>query len=816
MKKLAILATAAILGCAVANALPAKRGYHTYTQPDGTTVTVSAVGDEHGHYFIDREGTAMMLDNDGYIRPATSARIESLRSRAKTRRTEQAAKRVQTLSRAGSSTGSVYHGLGHFSDDFPRLGKVKILVFLVEYTDVKFKTPNPQDYFSRQLNATGFSEDGATGSAYDYFTEQSGGAFDPEFVVLGPVKLAHNMAYYGANDYWGDDLRPEEMVIEAVKAMDSQIDYSEFDFNNDGKIDNVFVIYAGYGEADNSSSMPNTVWPHNFEIRNGGTYDGKRLYGYTCSNEIAAGGKVNGIGTFCHEFSHVLGLPDLYNTEDEYDYTTPSDFDVMDYGPYLNDGRTPPNYSSVERNAMGWTFPKEFDGPANYTLEALSRGGEGYIIPTHRDNEFFMVENRQQDGWDKYLPGHGLLIWHVYFNQSVWDGNNPSGATPVGIDLVEAGGTADYMNLKTMATYPFPGTSGNTSFTPTSSPAMKTWDGTPVNYPITAITENGRTVSFEVLDFTNRAPKAVSGNGTSSSATLTWEAMPGAESYAVTVESGSEGGSTESTPHEFGSNNKLSLPEGWKWSGSTSDIYKSTSTNLTGKSAPSLKFAKDGYTLTSEVYSMAITNVSFWLAGANASNSSSFELQARTDENAGWATVYTVTNLLQYNNDGKTLSTEIPDGMHQIRFVYHKSSGNVALDDVTVTTSSRSFSKIIDRREVGNVQSCTVGVPADATLLRFYVEGIDAKGRYSLPSNTVMIDMVSGIESIATNDSLTTDGLTLTYTGQPGSTVTVYTITGIKVSGTITDAAGTARIDMPSAGLYIVVTPSGTHKVIIR
>lgn len=135
-----MLAVYALTGLAAIYALPAKRGFTTHTQPDGTTVTVSAVGDEFGHYFIDREGTAMMLDNDGYIRPATKNRIESLRSRAKTRRTEQAAKRVQSSSRAASSTGSVYHGLGHFSDDFPRLGKVKILVFLVEYTDVKFKT----------------------------------------------------------------------------------------------------------------------------------------------------------------------------------------------------------------------------------------------------------------------------------------------------------------------------------------------------------------------------------------------------------------------------------------------------------------------------------------------------------------------------------------------------------------------------------------------------------------------------------------------------------------------------------------------------
>ena len=175
MKKLKVLISAAIIGAMAAYAVPAKRVYRTFTQPDGTTVTAMVVGDEHAHYYVSSEGVAMTKDKDGFLRPASHETLEALTKRADERRKSRAAAKEAPVSRADASTGSRYHGLGHFSEDFPRTGKIKVLVFLVEYTDVKFKTPNPQDYFYRQLNQEGFSDNKATGSARDYFLSQSGG-----------------------------------------------------------------------------------------------------------------------------------------------------------------------------------------------------------------------------------------------------------------------------------------------------------------------------------------------------------------------------------------------------------------------------------------------------------------------------------------------------------------------------------------------------------------------------------------------------------------------------------------------------------------
>ena len=451
MKKLLTFAAATLVGVLAVNAVPAKRVYRTYTQPDGTTVTAMKVGDEFGHYYVAQDGRAMLRDAAGTLRVADDNAIKMVRQRADKRRENR-----MSMSAKAQDTGSKYHGIGHFSAPYPRSGKVKSIVFLVEYTDVKFRTPDPNTYFTRQLNEPGFNENGAMGSARDYFLAQSHGLFDPDFEVYGPIQLAHPMSYYGGTDpLLGEDAHAGEMIIEAAQALDDQIDFSKYDLDNDGNIDNVFAIYAGYGEADYDDE--NTVWPHAFELYEEiygqtFTFDGKRLFGYACANEITPpspakpGDTPNGIATFCHEFSHVLGLPDLYNTNNAYDMSTPNAWDLMDYGSYNNEGRTPPNYSAVERNAMGWMYPEEFVGPESISLESLSKSNKAYIIPTNLDNEFFVVENRQQDSWDTYLPGHGMLVWHISFDQTIWDNNEPNvprRGFNNGVDIVEAGGFVD-------------------------------------------------------------------------------------------------------------------------------------------------------------------------------------------------------------------------------------------------------------------------------------------------------------------------------------------------------------------------------------
>ncbi|MDE6136360.1 MAG: M6 family metalloprotease domain-containing protein, partial [Muribaculaceae bacterium] len=368
---------------------------------------------------------------------------------------------------------------------FPSMGKQKGLVVLVEYTDTKFNTAyDPADYFARMLNEPGFSDYSATGSAVDFFRESSMGQFEPEFDVYGPITLSRNMAYYGGNDWYGNDSNPQKMVIEACQQLDATVDFSQYDRDGDGYIDNVFVFYAGRGEASGGSA--DTVWPHSWDVSAAEsvtyTFDGVILDHYACSNEWE-GSRPDGVGTFVHEFSHVMGLPDLYATS----YTsafTPGAWSAMDYGPYNNNGCTPPLYSAYERYSLGWIEPLPIGGPINATLYPIGTNQAG-IIATGDPEEYFLVENRQQTGWDTYIPGHGMLVWHVDYDSYVWSRNVVNNtASHQYVDIEEADGI---QSESTRAGDAFPGTSGKTSFTATTSPAMKTWAGKGLDFPITEI-----------------------------------------------------------------------------------------------------------------------------------------------------------------------------------------------------------------------------------------------------------------------------------------------------------------------------------------
>lgn len=516
---------------------PARQGIMTVTTADGGELRVRLAGDEYFHQYFTEDGYPLIekdghfyycdFDADGqvvdsYIRAGeVSARDNAARSFLadvdRTTLEPRIQKRALSAAlRAAHGSGTVVkspaldadgndgppfdRGYGLFPDlRFPAYGNQKAIVILVEFQDEKFHSDgyavDAKDYFMRMLNEDGFSDLGATGSAAQFFRENSGDTFRPEFDVFGPVSLANNMAYYGGNDWTGGDKRAADMIKEACEQLDDMVDFRDYDRNNDGVIDNVFVFFAGRGEA--SGGGPDTVWPHSWNMDYAGYpnlyFDGVRLYTYGCSNEWEKG-RPDGVGTFVHEFSHVMGLPDLYATS----YTssfTPGAWSAMDYGPYNNNGMTPPNYGAFERYALGWIKPNEIEGPLSATLHPVSDNVCG-VIRTAKDTEFFLVENRQQEGWDAFIPGHGMLIWHVDYNDQVWVENrvNNSPAHQC-VDIEEADGSQTEYSRGGDA---FPGTSGITSFTSLTSPAMKTWSGTAVELPITDITEQDGIIAFNV------------------------------------------------------------------------------------------------------------------------------------------------------------------------------------------------------------------------------------------------------------------------------------------------------------------------------
>ena len=371
------------------------------------------------------------------------------------------------------------------------------LLLLVNFSDVTFSPTNSQQAFDSLANSTNYTYNGATGSCKQYFTDQSNGKYIPHFDVVGPVNLPHSMAYYGANKEDGNDQYVVDFVIDACQGADRfGVDFAQYDNDNDGMVDFVYIIYAGYAESEGGGAA--TIWPHNWDLisalyfgyTNQTEYfatsetnynlpkiDGKLLNTYACSNEMRkANNARSGIGTICHEFSHVLGLPDYYLTTDYstvLERETPGAWSLMGYGNYLNNGNTPPNYSVYDKYYLGWLEPealaqtKQLEIPADGTTTFMLARNEKHVAEgAYRTDTVYYIENRQQEGWDAYLPGHGMLIWRVIFNENDWFNNCPNDHTPR-YRLISALSTSSpYTTTKPKPEVPFPGSKNITKYTP--------------------------------------------------------------------------------------------------------------------------------------------------------------------------------------------------------------------------------------------------------------------------------------------------------------------------------------------------------------
>lgn len=530
MKRISRFLILSILFIATVSSVYAVRAYPlpvTITQPDGSTLTIKLSGDEFRKIRTTEDGYLIKQNDAGYyniaivdasgVITATNIRAKDVEKRnSDDVRILQSIKKPDvntllqktktSLRKAASQTLTT-----EIQKVYPRTGTPKSLVILVNFNDVAFTVSNPQIAFTNLLNQEGYSANGGTGSARDYFRSASFGKFNPQFDVVGPVKLNQNYAYYGANDASDNDLRPQQMVIDACLAADNNgVDFTQYDTDNDGYVDNIFIYYAGYNEAEGGSE--NTVWPHRWDLGNTSTkFDNKIIFDYACSSELrgSTGTNMCGIGTFTHEFGHVLDLPDYYHTDDP-DKNTLDYWSIMDMGPYLNLGRTPPTYSAYDRFYLGWFTPQQVSTPSNLELLPLYQGltppantdKQSYLLSATNHNlsgsnpspkEFFMVEYRKKTGWDAFLPGEGMLIWHIDYDQTAWYNNSPNNYTGTGSTQTASSHMRVYLhpNNGTLTTPGSAFTMG--SFTP------KTWSGVDINRPITEIIKTTDKISFQIM-----------------------------------------------------------------------------------------------------------------------------------------------------------------------------------------------------------------------------------------------------------------------------------------------------------------------------
>lgn len=476
-------------------AAPASRITKTVTLADGTTVSLRLVGDEFCHFYVDSLNQKYAKRPDGLFEKISQSQSQKKMLRAAQMRNSRGAKQLQR------SASLAPRGL----------------VILVNFQDLQFQQSNTAAEMDSMLNAENYTYDRSIGSVRKYFSDQSAGQYTPIFDVIGPVTLPQNMAYYGANDASGNDVLPGDFVLHAcsIAAEIPGVDFNNYDSNQDGWLDFVYLIYAGYDEA--SSSIEDVLWPASWYLPAAIYFGNSSLTDYTDTLQFTFGGKTiglfaysselnyrisnrnirgfslsnpkrNGIGTICHEFSHVIGLKDYYDTEYGYNYNnflTPDAFSLMDCGNYNCDGDVPPNYSNYDRFLLGWCTPTLLTDSQEVVIPKDDYSGYCIALndtqPTPFDTaSVYYLENRQWTGWDAGIRYHGMLIWQIRYDSALWY-NNKVNCTDNDLHVKLLSASGDYTNTTSI---PFPGTGNITNYNDIA------------NHSISSILEQGGKISF--------------------------------------------------------------------------------------------------------------------------------------------------------------------------------------------------------------------------------------------------------------------------------------------------------------------------------
>ena len=491
-------------------AVPVNRQKITVQQPDGSSVTIQMHGDEWLSFTTTADGYSVVKNEQGYYVYAT---LEQGQLKATTQVAHDAVERkvaelqfltdiqkyqVPAMSpekahmkqlvekrEADKRAARIGNGRRAAQYDYTNF---KGLVILIEFNDKSFSRDDYKELMDDMLNKenyTGYDNQVYTGSVRDYFSDNSAGKFQPQFDAYGPYQV--NYSCKKGNE------KASEILRAAVNAADADINFKDYDRDDDGKVDMIFFIVAGNGR--NYTGNYDGLWhPHRSVLTNGWNYvykDGVCLWDYASSTELMGWTeqpstvKIDGIGTICHEFSHVLGLPDFYDTnyEEDGESNHPDKWSLMASGSYMNDSRTPVGYSLYERYSVGFTDePQVITETGDYTLEPLAISQTGYRLNTPVNNEFFLLENRQKNQfkWDAYLPGNGMLVHRVDLtNRSVWDANTINAkASRNYYELVRANGAHQQSGAYYSSNLDAFPNGNKKELTNSTSPAnLKTWNG---------------------------------------------------------------------------------------------------------------------------------------------------------------------------------------------------------------------------------------------------------------------------------------------------------------------------------------------------
>lgn len=443
-------------------AIPAKRERCTLILADGKTIEATWMGDETVHFYLTDDGRYLQTNSDGI---AYFVEADSIHNRWKSR----AAKRQKAYTRKNASRR-------RRAQDVSMSGSKRGLVILVQFPQTPFYIT--QSIFDRLLNEVGYSDEVNIGSVHDYFYDNSYGQFNLTFDVVGPITMSQPLSYYGGNNANGDDAHPAIMVREAIEKVDASVDFSQYDWDMDGEVEQVYILHSGYDEAQRH--IGNDIWSHEWTLSEALeegdgdgpiSVDGVVIDRYATSSELRGSGgyHIVGIGTMCHEFCHCLGIPDFYDIDGR--NFGMNSWDIMDNGSYNGNGGAPAGFTSYERWYCGWLEPTELIDPVEvYNMPPLTSEPVAYILRNSgKYDEYFLLENRQREKWDSCLGGHGMLVVHVDYEDLAWETNAVNVVrSHQRMTIIPAD---NILYFSSLAGDPWPGTTGKTMLSDTSMPA---------------------------------------------------------------------------------------------------------------------------------------------------------------------------------------------------------------------------------------------------------------------------------------------------------------------------------------------------------
>lgn len=474
---------------------------------NGKIVDIFLQGDENKKYAFTIDGYTLLNEADGWWYADISSDGYVFRSSykllAKEDETAEIKKFKESIPKQIIPEGQARTNCKRIEQPFmtknngPIIGERHALVILMEFQDVDLKKTN--DDFESIFNMLGYNYDDAIGSVRDYYRFASQEQLDYLSDIYGPYKAKYSMKYYGGNLSNGIDSNPLDLCIEAMRNLPEGIDFLRYDNDGDGIIDNVHIIYAGYGEEAGATS--DAIWaheyPHRISLKN---ELGITLAGYSCSPELRGnrGTKITHIGVICHELGHALGALDYYDTN----YGTGGEYlgtgvwDIMASGSWNDDGRSPANFNPYVRSEVfGWNkietlMPEEQVAIPRYDVMDSNQSFI-YKIETGNSGDYFLLENRQRIRFDSALPGDGLMIYHIHPNIERYSSTNSVNAShPQCLYPVCASGSTPnkrkYGNINSNEC-PFPGRNGITSFSSSTFPAAIAWDGSSSDISISDI-----------------------------------------------------------------------------------------------------------------------------------------------------------------------------------------------------------------------------------------------------------------------------------------------------------------------------------------